>query len=81
MKNNLWKIFWKINSQNFKILVKKQLILQDFGRMGEKKSPKMEKMGRSLPVKQVFFFIALPPHWPLSRREKAELVSLWNDSI
>ena len=51
--------FQKIFSQNFKILVKKMLILQDFGKIKKKKKkknpPKMENMGRLCPKNSDFF--------------------------
>ena len=45
-------LFSKIYSQNLQVLVKKWLILQDFGKLCLKKSPKTEtpqKMGPSRP--------------------------------
>ena len=52
-------LFSKNFSQNFTILVKKQLILQDFGIIKKKDSPKTEKNGSVALVKQVFGFF---PH-------------------
>ena len=52
----IWISFQKNFRQNFKVVVKKQQILQDFDKIKKKNSPKMENMGLSHPYNRCLFF-------------------------